>query len=244
MKDLNTESHSDLTHWSPPPFPPHARIAGDYCWLEPLTLNHVTALFTAFDGGAACKGWKYLPYGPFDSESGLQSWIEIYMRNQELQFYTICDREQGGQALGVCSYLRINPERGSIEVGHIHFSPTLQRTRAATEAMKLMMQRAFELGYRRYEWKCNALNIASRSAAQRLGLSFEGILRQWAVVKGKNRNTAWYAAIDREWPQIKSAFDTWLAAGNFTADEVQKKSLSLLTRPILVSVDEFAQKAR
>jgi len=138
-------------------------------------------------------------------------------------------------AIGVAGYLRITPASGSIEVGHLNFSPRLQRTRAATEAMYLMMAHAFELGYRRYEWKCNALNLPSRAAALRLGLSFEGIFRQATVVKGRNRDTAWYAAIDSEWPALRAAFLQWLDPANFDEQGQQRISLSALTFPILKS---------
>src|SRR5262249_48188394 len=144
-------------------------------------------------------------------------------------FFAIADATDG-QAAGVASYLNIAPTQGSIEVGHLHFSPRLMRRPAATEAMYLMMEQAFELGYRRYEWKCNALNAASRAAAQRLGLSFEGVFRQAGVVKGRNRDTAWYAAIDSEWPSLREAFQTWLNPSNFDSCRQQKR-LSELTRP-------------
>jgi RimJ/RimL family protein N-acetyltransferase len=137
----------------------------------------------------------------------------------------------------VASYLRIAPEAGSIEVGHINLSPELQRTRAATDAMFLMMDWAFEAGYRRYEWKCNALNLGSRRAAERLGFSFEGVFRQAAVIKGRNRDTAWFAAIDSEWPMLKAAFDRWLDPDNFDSDGSQKIALSDLTEPVLVARD-------
>ena len=155
--------------------------------------------------------------------------------NQGLEdpvFLAIVEKESG-RPLGIASYLRIHPAEGSIEVGHIHFSPLLQRTTSATESMFLMMQWAFEAGYRRYEWKCNALNQASRRAAQRLGFSFEGIFRQMMIVKGLNRDTAWIAIIDNEWPALKSAFERYLDEKNF--DEVGRSmtSLSSLTAPLL-----------
>ncbi len=128
--------------------------------------------------------------------------------------------------MGVASYLRITPSMGSIEVGHIHFSALLQRTPAATEAMYLMMKHAFELGYRRYEWKCDALNAPSRTAALRLGFSFEGIFRQASVYKGRSRNTAWYAAVDEEWPYLQTAFETWLDPDNFDMHGQQRQSLT------------------
>lgn len=129
--------------------------------------------------------------------------------------------------------MRITPGSGSIEVGHINYSPLLQRTPAATEAMYLMMEYAFDLGYRRYEWKCNALNVPSRVAAQRLGLSFEGVFRQATIAKGRNRDTAWYAAIDLEWPALRAAFLQWLSPANFDEQGKQRTSLSVLTAPIL-----------
>ncbi|MEM0943959.1 MAG: GNAT family protein, partial [Pseudomonadota bacterium] len=139
----------------------------------------------------------------------------------------------GGRALGTASYLRINPEAGSIEVGYITFSPALQRTKAATEAMFLMMDWAFAAGYRRYEWKCNALNAPSRAAAQRLGLSYEGVFRQALTVKGHNRDTAWYAATDATWPRLRAAFEAWLAPENFDQNGQQRHRLSDLTAPCL-----------
>jgi RimJ/RimL family protein N-acetyltransferase len=137
----------------------------------------------------------------------------------------------------VLSYLRIQPQAGSIELGHINFAARLQRTRAATEAMVLLIGAAFEAGYRRFEWKCDALNRPSRRAAERLGLSYEGVFRQASVVKGRNRDTAWFAAIDAEWPALRAAYETWLAPANFDAGGLQAQSLSALTRPILVSAD-------
>jgi RimJ/RimL family protein N-acetyltransferase len=150
------------------------------------------------------------------------------------QFHAIIDLATG-KVGGVASYLRIDPAAGSIEVGHINFSPRLQRTVAATEAMYLMMKRAFELGYRRYEWKCHALNAPSRAAAQRLGFSYEGIFRQARVDKGRNRDTAWYAAIDADWPALDRAFSSWLDPANFDEIGQQRTSLSSLTDPILVA---------
>ena len=147
-------------------------------------------------------------------------------------FFAIIDLADG-QPAGVASYLRIVPASGSIEVGHIHYSPHLQRRPAATEAMFLLMQRAFELGYRRYEWKCDALNAPSRTAAQRLGLSFEGLFRQATTYKNRNRDTAWYAAIDTEWPALRAAFQAWLAPNNFDGNGQQRNRLTDSTRPIL-----------
>ena len=137
------------------------------------------------------------------------------------------------KAAGLASYLRITPESGSLEVGHLAFSPQLQATTAATEALYLLMKHAFDLGYRRYEWKCDALNQPSRRAAQRLGFSFEGIFRQATLYKGRNRDTAWYAVTDKEWPELERAFKTWLRPENFDRDGQQRTSLSNLTAPLL-----------
>ena len=209
-------------------------MEGQYCALTPLDPKaHAQALFNAFAKDVENVDWAYLPYGPFDSLPALQAWLEEIARKSDPLFYTVMDRQ--GKAVGVASYLRISPANGSIEVGHIHFSPQLQRTPAATEAMYLMMKRAFALGYRRYEWKCNALNERSRRAALRLGLSYEGIFRQATVAKGRNRDTTWYATIDLEWPKLKTAFETWLDPANFDASGKQKMSLSDLTAPVLVA---------
>jgi RimJ/RimL family protein N-acetyltransferase len=162
-------------------------------------------------------------------------WIAEAENSEDPLFFTFAP--EGEEAAGFGSYLRITPAAGSIEVGYLSFSPRLQRSVAATEAMYLMMKWAFEAGYRRYEWKCDALNAASRRAAQRLGLSYEGVFRQATVVKGRNRDTAWFAAIDAEWPALEAAFQTWLAPENFDADGRQKTSLRDLTAPILVARD-------
>ena len=141
-----------------------------------------------------------------------------------------------GHAVGVATYMRITPAAGTIEVGHINFSPVLQRTPIATEAMYLMMRRVFELGYRRYEWKCDALNAPSRAAAQRLGFSFEGVFRNALVYKGRSRDTAWYSITDSEWPAIRDAFEQWLAPDNFDAHGSQRVQLRWLTSKLLRSV--------
>jgi RimJ/RimL family protein N-acetyltransferase len=178
------------------------------------------------------KMWTYLPYGPFASFELYRSWLRVSVLTSDPQFYAIIDKSTQ-KAIGVAAYLRIDPKNGSIEVGHLNFSPLMQKTAIATEAMFLMMQRAFNLGYRRYEWKCNALNKPSRLAAQRLGLSYEGVFRNATVSKGRNRDTAWYAAIDEEWPALQAAFKQWLEPQNFDAQGQQKVSLSSLTKDIV-----------
>lgn len=225
-----------LPGWTPPPAPPRTPLEGRYCRVEPLSAaRHADDLFEANSASDAI--WDYLPYGPFNAPAAYFEWAETMSASDDPLFHAVVDLSDG-RAKGVASYLRIAPEAGSIEVGHINFAPALQRTRAGTEAMFLLMRRAFDLGYRRYEWKCDALNAPSRRLAQRLGLSFEGIFRQATVVKGRNRDTAWFAAIDGEWPALRVAFETWLDPANFDEDGRQRRSLSDLTRPILVKRDE------
>jgi len=217
--------------WTPPPFPPHTPMAGRFCRLEPLAPAHAPSLWDAFglDDG---RNWTYLATEPFTDRGAFDAYVAQSAASVDPQFHAIV---VDGTAAGIAAYLRITPAAGTIEVGHIHFSPRLQHTPAATEAMYLMMRRAFELGYRRYEWKCDALNAPSRRAAQRLGFSYEGIFRQALVTKGRNRDTAWYACIDREWPALRDAFETWLRPDNFDAAGRQRQSLSALTAPILVA---------
>ena len=219
--------------WTPPPVPARAPMQGRFCRLEPLDLeHHAAALFEADSADTDGRSWTYLAYGPFSDLASYRAWLAATCLSNDPLFLAIIDLADSRPA-GVASFLRIAPEAGSIEVGHIHYSPRLQRSPAATEAMFLMMQQAFDSGFRRYEWKCDALNAPSRIAAQRLGLSFEGIFRQATVYKGRNRDTAWYAAIDSEWPALREAFQTWLSPTNFDEAGRQLTRLSNLTQPIL-----------
>jgi RimJ/RimL family protein N-acetyltransferase len=218
--------------WTPPPAPPREPFEGRYCRVEPLEPErHARGLWDANARDVQGRNWTYLSYGPFERFEAYEDWVCRVSEATDPLFFCIVTED--GPA-GVAAYLRVAPEAGSIEVGHINFSPLLQRTRAATEAMYLMMRRAFELGYRRYEWKCDALNAPSRAAAQRLGLSFEGVFRQALVTKGRNRDTAWYAAIDQEWPALRAAFEQWLDSANFDAKGQQRQALSVLTKTVLV----------
>jgi RimJ/RimL family protein N-acetyltransferase len=210
-------------------------MRGRFCRVEPIEERHAADLHAANSRHPDARSWTYLPYGPFATADEYADWLRRTCLGADPMFFTIVDTS--GRAAGVAAYLRIEPANGAIEVGHIHFSPLLQRTPAATEAMYLMMKGAFELGYRRYEWKCDALNGPSRAAAQRLGLSFEGIFRQATVYKGRNRDTAWYAATDKDWPALAQAFERWLAASNFDAAGRQRVSLSELTQHLLVNRD-------
>lgn len=216
-----------LPGWTPRPRPDGGTLTGRFCRVEPLDASrHGDDLFEAFSADDG-RMWTYMPYGPFADRADYAAWLAQHAPSRDPLFHAIVDATSG-EALGVASYLRIDPANGCIEVGHIALSPRLQRTAAATEAMYLMMRQAFELGYRRYEWKCDALNAPSRAAAARLGFSFEGIFRQAVVVKGRNRDTAWFSVIDKEWPTLAAAFEAWLAPDNFDAEGRQKRSLASL----------------
>jgi RimJ/RimL family protein N-acetyltransferase len=176
--------------------------------------------------------WTYLSYGPFEDLETYRQWLRGAAGGEGPMSFAILAGEHQ-RPVGVAAYLRVKPADGSIEVGHLAFSPALQRTTAATEAMALMMATAFdELGYRRYEWKCDALNAPSRRAAVRLGFVYEGTFRQATVVRGRNRDTAWFSVTDTEWPRVKEAFRRWLTPGNFGPDGRQRVALSVLTRPV------------
>ncbi len=218
-----------LPDWRTPAVPSREAMQGRWCRLEPLDAErHARQLHDANALDTEGRNWTYLPYGPYDSFASYRTWVESVSQGADPLFFAIVDQDSA-QAVGVASFMRIDPRSGSIEVGGLNFSPLLQRRPAATEAMFLMMQRAFDLGYRRYEWKCNALNSPSRAAALRLGFSFEGVFRQATVVKGRNRDTAWYSVIDGEWPALKAAYTRWLAPENFDAQGEQLLRLTELT---------------
>jgi RimJ/RimL family protein N-acetyltransferase len=243
MKDL-TDSHMEMTQhfndlgqpigkpvtgWSPPPYPSHKPMDGCYCRLEPLdSKRHVRALFELNALDSKGQNWTYLSDGPFSDLSDYRAWLDHHIKDSGSQFYAIIDH-RNGEPCGVASYLRITPSSGSLEVGNIHFSNALKKTPAATEAMYLMMANAFELGYRRYEWKCDSLNASSRAAAERLGFAFEGIFRQAMVYKGRNRDTAWYSVIDTDWPSLRQKLEQWLDPSNFDDEGRQLTRLSQLT---------------
>jgi RimJ/RimL family protein N-acetyltransferase len=223
-----------LPVWIAPRLPDAPVIEGRFARLERLDAGaHAADLHAANRADDAI--WDYLPYGPFEDAAGYRTWAEAMAAQDDPLFYAIRDRSTG-RAAGVASYLRITPAHGTIEVGHINLSPALQRTRAATEAMFLMMDWVFSAGYRRYEWKCDALNLPSRRSAQRLGFSYEGTFRHHMIYKGRNRDTAWFAITDGDWPALRAAFGTWLAPANFEGDR-QVRSLRSLTRPLLAAAD-------
>ena len=214
-----------LPDWKPPPFPPHLPLRGRYCRLEPLSAaKHSRDVYEAQSADTDGARWTYLFHGPYDNFADYETWCAGAEGSRDPQFYAIVDGASG-RAVGTCTYMRIEPRHGVIEIGNIYFSPALSRTRAATEAMYLLMANAFDLGYRRYEWKCDALNAPSRCAAERLGFTFEGVFRQAVVVKGRNRDSAWFSILDSEWPRLKDAFERWLEPGNFDGGEKQRARL-------------------
>lgn len=211
--------------WRPARAPERVPIDGETVRLEPLDAKrHGEDLFAAAAG--ADGTWYYLPYGPFPTRSAFGAWLQQHAGTQDPLAFAIIDREAGA-ARGIATFMSIVPEHGVTEIGHIWLSPQLQRTRQATEAIYLMSRHAFdELGNRRLEWKCDAANAASRRAAQRFGFTFEGVFRQHRVVKGRNRDTAWYSITDTEWPRCRAAFEAWLAPENFDAHGEQRRSLA------------------
>ena len=221
--------------WKPAAWPGEAPLEGRHARLVRLDADaHAADLFSAFAGHDAL--WDWMPYGPFHSAAAYHRWAKEATAGKDPVFWAI-HADGAAHPTGVASFLRITPDHGTIEVGHICLSPALQRSRAATEAMFLMMDWAFSHGYRRYEWKCNALNIPSRRAAQRLGFSFEGVFRQHMVIKGRNRDTAWFSVIDTEWPALREAYRAWLSPANFTADGRQRERLSDLTGLVRAASD-------
>ena len=216
--------------WTQRPRPLRTVMEGRDVAVEPIDPErHAPDLFEANSADRVGRMWTYLPYGPYASLAEYRRWMEASCLGEDPMFHAIRDK-RSGRATGVASYMRIDPPVGVIEVGHIALSPALQQTVAATEAMFLMMSRVFdELGYRRYEWKCDSLNAPSRRAALRLGFAFEGIFRQATLYKGRNRDTAWYAVVDKDWPALRRAYERWLAPENFDADGRQRVPLGTLT---------------
>lgn len=199
-------------------------LAGRYGRVEKLDpARHGAVLWEAVKDAPGL--WDYMPYGPFDSAGQFSDWFSARAALDDPYVYAVVTPQ--GHALGIAALMAVRPEMGVIEIGHIAYAPALQRTPLGTEAQYLFARYAFEtLGYRRYEWKCNALNAASRRAAERYGFTFEGIFRQHMIVKGRNRDTAWFSILDTEWPLRKAAFERWLAPANFDDQGRQKASLT------------------
>jgi RimJ/RimL family protein N-acetyltransferase len=226
----------DLLNWKPPALPAPVILRGRYVRLEPLNATHGEALWSAVHGHDEL--WAWLANGPYASAAAMIESLDHWRETEKAVLFAISPAEETGaatatsspvahEAKGWASFMRIKPQHGVIEVGNVLFSPALQRSRAATEAMYLMASHVFDtLGYRRYEWKCNALNAASRRAAGRFGFTFEGIFRQHMVVKGCNRDSAWFSMLDHEWPVRKRAFESWLDPANFDERGQQRQSLA------------------
>ena len=209
-------------------FPSKKRLIGKYCYLEPVNVKkHSKDLFKNFSKDKKDIDWIYMPQGPFKNEISLKK----YLKNKNLTgnpfFYTIYSKRLK-TFCGLASYLRIKPQVGTIEVGYITYAKNLQRTVEATEAMFLMMKNVFDdLGYRRYEWKCDNLNSKSKKAALRLGFKYEGLFRQATIYKKRNRDTAWFSIIDKEWKRYKKSYNQYLKRSNFNTKFIQKKKLKL-----------------
>ena len=215
-----------LSDWTARPKPGDAPIAGRTVAVEPIVDGRrFDELFDAYSADGAGTLWRWLPYGPFPARVDFHAFAEKTYLSSDPIFHAVVPVSTG-RAAGVASLMRIDTANGVAEVGHIALSPSLMRTAAATEAQYLLMRRVFdELGYRRYEWKCNDRNESSKRAATRLGFRFEGLFRQHMVVKGENRDTAWFSIVDGEWPALRAGFDAWLAPENFSADGAQVRSL-------------------
>jgi len=213
-------------HFKKAKLPTKKKLIGKYCFLEPINIQrHSKDLFNNFSKDKKNIIWTYLPYGSFRTYMTFKKWLKGYCLNKDPFFYAIYSIKHK-QYCGMASYLRITPEYGLIEVGHINYSPILQNTTAGTETMYLMMKNAFEvLGNRRYEWKCNHLNTPSKNAAKRLGFRFEGVFRQMQITKGRNRDNAWYSIIDREWKKLKKGYIRFLKPSNFGKNYKQFKKL-------------------
>jgi len=214
--------------WKPLRLPARATLAGRTVRLEPIDPpRHGAQLYAASHGpGIDPALWLYLAVGPFANEAAFMAWLEKCAASQDPLFVAVVD-QQNGRAVGMASFMRIEPAHGAIEIGHIWFGPVIQRTPQATEAIFLLARHAFDdLGYRRLEWKCNALNMPSRRAALRFGFSYEGLFRQHVVIKDRSRDTTWFAMLRDDWPPIRAAFTAWLDPGNFDSAGKQKRGLA------------------
>jgi RimJ/RimL family protein N-acetyltransferase/GNAT superfamily N-acetyltransferase len=216
-----------LAHWTPRPLPQRRAHEGRTVRLEPLEAGrHGDALFEAGPTDAALL--RYLPERPFPDRASFQPWLDRAAASEDPLFFAAIDKASG-RAEGRLSLMRMDPAHGVIETGHLLFGPRLGRTPAATEAIYLLARHVFDdLGYRRFEWKCNERNAPSKRAAERFGFAFEGVFRQHMVIKGENRDTAWYAMLDSEWPARRRTFERWLDPSNFDANGRQRLSLSAL----------------
>lgn len=217
--------------WTPVPRPDADSLTGRHCTLERLDpTRHADDLYAAYAAAPDGRDWTYLPTGPFPTRQSYRDWAQDAARRTDPRHYAVVDNTTG-RALGTLALMRHDPANGVIEVGHVTFSRALQRTPLSTEAQFLLMRYVFdELGYRRYEWKCDSLNARSRRAAQRLGFTYEGTFRQAVVYRGRSRDTAWLSVLDQEWPPIRAAFEAWLDPENLTAEGRQITALRAARR--------------
>lgn len=215
-----------LPGWTARPRPAADQLRGRYCTLERLDVErHADDLYAAYAAAPDDSDWTYLPVGPFDSREQYRDWARRQAQNDDPWHYAVVDASTG-RAVGTLALMRQDPSNGAVEVGWVVFSRAMQRTPLSTEAHFLLMRYVFdELGYRRYEWKCDSLNAPSRRAAERLGFTYEGTFRQAVVYQGRNRDTTWLSVLDRDWPQAKKGFEAWLAPENFDADGNQRSAL-------------------
>lgn len=209
------------------PRPSKKTLHGSYCVLQPFDSDtHTSALYKAFLLDEEGTDWTYLPHGPFSTEAAFSNWVHLNCLKEEPFFYTVCTPENL-HPVGFLSLLKIEPQHGKLEIAHVHFSPLLKKTAASTEALYLIMKLVFdEMGYRRVEWKCDNANEGSKRCALRLGFTFEGLFRQHWIIKSRNRDTAWFSIIDKEWPEIRAKIERWLNPSNFKENGQQIKKLS------------------
>ncbi|XDZ50401.1 GNAT family N-acetyltransferase [Neisseriaceae bacterium CLB008] len=225
---MSTPTLGAEVSWQPlAPITPK-NIKGFYCTLEPLDPErHLNELYEALCAQPNQDGWTYLAYGPFADQAAFAIWLAHSARDPDLLFYAICDAQ--GRALGLVAYLAISLEHGSIEIGHVHFGHAMRRSRISTEAIYLLINQAFNLGFRRCEWKCDSMNQPSAKAALRFGFQYEGLFRQHRVNRGRNRDTQWFSIIDGEWSQLQKRYLNWLNPKNFSDSGVQIEALNIAT---------------
>ena len=235
MSDIFNQFHQpigmSLSDWRGAPFPEAQQITGRYCQLERINAaRHAKGLYEAYCEASDFRDWTYLPVGPFETFDAFFVYLKKIEEQTDPMHFAVIDLASM-KPVGTFALMCIDPFNGVIEVGHISYSPLMKRTRASTEVMSLVLKYVFEdLGYRRFEWKCDALNAPSREAAERFGFSFEGIFRQAIVTRGRNRDTAWYSIIDGEYPTLRPAYDMWLDEGNFDNQGRQIKRLAELMK--------------
>lgn len=229
LNQFNQPVGADLPDWHGARQPGDISLEGRYCRLERINVErHAAALYEAYSDATDARDWTWLPAGPFETPEAYRAWLMNAEQQKDPLHYAVIDLASG-KPVGTVALMRIDAANGVIEVGYVTYSPRMQRTRLSTEVMALFLHYVFdELGYRRFEWKCDALNAPSCAAATRFGFTFEGIFRQAIVTRGRNRDTAWYSIIDSEYPALRTAYDKWLSPSNFDDNGVQREKLSAL----------------